>query len=85
MQKYIAEWYQLAIGLCNGRQAGVTSALGATTQGRIGGRRPKLQAIQRQEIVQLVSSGKKIAADVARLFNVHPATVSRLLKNAVLP
>jgi hypothetical protein len=32
-----------------------------------------------QEIVQLVNSGQKTAADATRLFNVHPATVSRLL------
>lgn len=51
----------------------------ARKEGRIGGRRPKLKAHQEQEIVNLVSSGKKTAADAARLFNVHPATVSRLL------
>jgi len=52
----------------------------ARKQGRIGGRRPKLKTDQQQEIVQLVNSGQKTAADAARLFNVHPATVSRLLK-----
>jgi len=30
----------------------------------------------------LVGSGKKSAADAARLFNVHPATVSRLLQRS---
>ena len=54
----------------------------ARKQGRIGGRRPKLKAQQQQEIVHLVNSGQKTAADAARLFNVHPATVSRLLKLA---
>ena len=52
----------------------------ARIQGRIGGRRPKLKANQQQEIVNLVNSGKKSAADAARLFSVHPATVSRLLQ-----
>jgi len=52
----------------------------ARKQGRVGGRRPKLKTHQQQEIVHLVNSGQKIAADAARLFNVHPATVSRLLK-----
>jgi DNA invertase Pin-like site-specific DNA recombinase len=52
----------------------------ARKQGRIGGRRPKLKADQQKEIVQLVSSGKKTASDAARLFNVHPSTVSRLLQ-----
>ena len=51
----------------------------ARREGRIGGRRPKLIKHQAQEIIHLVSSGKKTAADAARLFNVHPATVSRLL------
>ena len=51
----------------------------ARKQGRVG-RRPKLKTHQQQEIVHLVNSGQKIAADAARLFNVHPATVSRLLK-----
>jgi len=51
----------------------------ARKEGRVGGRRPKLKAHQEQEIVHLVSSGQKTAADAARLFNVHPATVSRLL------
>lgn len=49
-------------------------------QGRVGGRRPNLKTQQRKEIVHLVTLGKKTAADAARLFNVHPSTVSRLLK-----
>src|ERR1700722_7720463 len=51
----------------------------ARKQGRIGGRRPKLRPDQQDEIVSMVSVGTKTAADAARLFNVHPATVSRLL------
>ena len=57
----------------------------ARQQGRVGGRRPKLKAHQQQEIVDLVTSGQKIAADAARLFNVHPATVSRLLRRGTVP
>jgi len=57
----------------------------ARKQGRVGGRRPKLKMHQQQEIVHLVSSGQKTAADAARLFNVHPATVSRLLKRSKVP
>jgi hypothetical protein len=30
----------------------------------------------------MVSKGRKTAADAARLFNVHPATISRLLAHA---
>lgn len=52
----------------------------ARKQGRIGGRRPKLAIHQQQEIIHLVSGGQKTAADAARLFNVHPSTVSRLLQ-----
>jgi DNA invertase Pin-like site-specific DNA recombinase len=52
----------------------------AREEGRIGGRRPKLKPQQQQEIVKLVKRGKKTAADAARLFGVHPATVSRLLQ-----
>lgn len=51
----------------------------ARKDGRIGGRRPKLKAPQEQQIVHMVQTGQKTAADAARLFNVHPATVSRLL------
>jgi len=59
-------------------KAGLESA---RKQGRIGGRRPKpkLNAHQQQEIVAMVTSGKKTAAETARLFKIHPATVSRLL------
>ncbi len=53
--------------------------LAARQEGRIGGRRPKLTARQQTEIVQMVASGQKTAADAARLFNVHPSTVTRLL------
>jgi DNA invertase Pin-like site-specific DNA recombinase len=52
----------------------------ARKEDRIGGRPPKLKPQQRQEIVRLVKRGKKTAADAARLFGVHPATVSRLLQ-----
>lgn len=37
---------------------------------------------QQEEILQLVQSGKKTAADAARLFNVHPATISRILRRS---
>lgn len=51
----------------------------ARLQGRIGGRRPKLSPQQQSEIRKMVSKGDKTAADAARLFRIHPATVSRLL------
>ena len=52
----------------------------ARKEGRIGGRPSKLSVHQQQEITKLVSKGKKTAADAARLFSIHPATVSRLIQ-----
>jgi DNA invertase Pin-like site-specific DNA recombinase len=57
-------------------QAGLETA---RREGRVGGRRPKLTLQQRAEITRMVSKGDKTAADAARLFRVHPATISRLL------
>jgi DNA invertase Pin-like site-specific DNA recombinase len=54
----------------------------ARRHGRIGGRPPKLTSQQQAEIIGTVSRGSKTAADAARLFNVHPATISRLLARA---
>ena len=51
----------------------------ARQEGRVGGRPPKLSAQQQSEIRKMVSRGDKTAADAARLFKVHPATISRLL------
>ena len=51
----------------------------ARSAGRVGGRRPKLTQAQQQEVTSLVISGQKSAADAARLFRVHPATVSRVV------
>jgi DNA invertase Pin-like site-specific DNA recombinase len=52
----------------------------ARSEGRIGGRKPKLTSPQKQEAITMVRSGKKTASEVARLFQVHPATISRLLE-----
>jgi DNA invertase Pin-like site-specific DNA recombinase len=51
---------------------------------RTGGRRPKLKQNQQQETVTLVKKGQKTAA-ADRLFNVHTATVLRLLHRAKVP
>src|SRR3954469_10532559 len=51
----------------------------AREEGRIGGRRPKLSDQQQSEIRKMISKGDKTAADAARLFKIHPATVCRLL------
>ena len=60
-------------------RAGLESARG---EGRIGGRRPKLLPQQQTEVLKMVRQGKRTAADAARLFNVHPATIGRLLARA---
>ena len=54
----------------------------ARREGCIGGRPPKLIHQQQTEIVRMISRGRKTAADAARLFGVHPATISRLLSRA---
>ena len=52
----------------------------ARKEGRIGGRRPKLSPMQQQEIIRMINSGNQTAADAARMFNVHAATITRLLQ-----
>jgi DNA invertase Pin-like site-specific DNA recombinase len=56
----------------------------ARAQGRIGGRKPKLKKQQKSEIIEMVNSGRKTASEAARIFNVHPATISRLLMKPIL-
>lgn len=56
----------------------------AAAQGRHGGRRPKLTLVQRNEVVEMVSSGRRTGAEAARLFGVDPATISRRLSSARL-
>jgi DNA invertase Pin-like site-specific DNA recombinase len=51
----------------------------ARKEGRVGGRRPKLQANQRKDIADNVLSGRRSGADMARLYNISEATVSRIV------
>ena len=51
----------------------------ARAEGRTRGRRPKLGPQQQAAIVEMVRSGRQTQAAAARLFRVHPATVSRLV------
>ncbi len=51
----------------------------ARAEGRIGGRKPKLREDQRKEIIENVLSGRKTAAQMARLYNVSEATISRVI------
>jgi DNA invertase Pin-like site-specific DNA recombinase len=52
----------------------------ARKKGRHPGRKPKLSEDQRQEIRELVASGRRTEAEAARLFKVHRSTIGRLLK-----
>ena len=54
----------------------------ARTRGRVPGRKPKITEDQRREIVDAVSSGRKTAAEMARLFKIHRATISRFISRA---
>ncbi len=51
----------------------------AKANGRTGGRRKKLKIQQKKEIAVMVLQDGRPAAQVARLFNVHPATVGRIV------
>ena len=52
----------------------------ARKAGRIGGRPSKLTTDQKAFAVKMIRDGDMTAADVARLFKVHPSTISRLLR-----
>jgi DNA invertase Pin-like site-specific DNA recombinase len=56
--------------------AGLTAA---RAEGRIGGRHKKLYDAKRREIAEAVISGRKTAAQMARIFGVPPPTVSRII------
>src|ERR1700739_3778277 len=51
----------------------------ARAEGRIGGRRKKLDPAKRREIAESVISGRKTGAEMARLYNVSAPSVSRIV------
>src|ERR1700730_3401771 len=51
----------------------------ARAEGRIGGRRKKLDPAKRREIAESVISGRKTGAEMARLYNISRPTVSRIV------
>ena len=51
----------------------------ARAEGRVGGRRKKLDAGKRREIAESVLSGRKTGAEMARLYNISGPTVSRIV------
>ena len=80
---HTAEFERAMIG--ERTRAGLSAA---RAEGRIGGRRCKLNSVQQADIIDNVLSGRKTAAQMARLYNVSEATVSRLMathRQAALP
>jgi DNA invertase Pin-like site-specific DNA recombinase len=51
----------------------------ARREGRIGGRRPKLSPEQRKDIIDNVLSERRTGAQMARLYKVSEATISRII------
>ncbi len=51
----------------------------ARAEGRIGGRRRKLDVAKRREIAESVITSRKSGADMARLYNISQPTVSRIV------
>jgi DNA invertase Pin-like site-specific DNA recombinase len=54
----------------------------ARERGRVGGRKAKVKPNQRTEILRMVNSGNKTAAEAARLFGLHRSSISRLISQA---
>ena len=54
----------------------------ARAEGRIGGRRRKLTPGQRADILENLEAGRRTAAQLARLYNVSEATISRMRTEA---
>jgi DNA invertase Pin-like site-specific DNA recombinase len=55
----------------------------ARARGNAGGRKPKLSPTQQREITEMLAAGRS-AADLARLFRVHRATISRMMSKAAV-
>jgi DNA invertase Pin-like site-specific DNA recombinase len=61
------------------RERTSTGLAQARAEGRVGGRRRKLDTKKRQEIAESVLSGRKSAAEMARLYDISQPTVSRII------
>jgi DNA invertase Pin-like site-specific DNA recombinase len=51
----------------------------ARAEGRVGGRRQKLDAVKRKEIAKSVISGRRSGAEMVRLYSISSPTVSRIV------
>ena len=77
MMHMVASFAQFERDMVHERtKAGIEAA---RKEGRVGGRRPKLTPEQQKDIYENVQSGRKKAADMARLYKVDPATISRII------
>ena len=61
------------------RERTYAGIVAARAEGRIGARRRKLNSAKRREIAQSVVSGRKSAAEMARLYDISQPTVSRIV------
>lgn len=64
------------------RERTMAGLVEARAAGGIGGRPPKLSSAQRGDVVENVLSGRKTAAQMARLYRVSEPTISRILARA---
>lgn len=62
------------------RERTINGMIQACKEGRKGGRPRALTPLQEQEITRAIKEGKIIASKAARLFNVSPATICRLMQ-----
>src|ERR1700757_1439043 len=77
MMQMVASFGEFGRGVVRERTSAGLAA--ARAEGRVGGRRKKLDAAKRREIAESVISGRKTGAEMARLYNVSPPTVSRIV------
>lgn len=61
------------------RERTTTGLAQARAEGRIGGRRKKLDPKKRREIAESVLSGRKSGAEMARVYDISEPTVSRIV------
>jgi DNA invertase Pin-like site-specific DNA recombinase len=54
----------------------------ARAAGRVGGRRFKFNSLKAAEIIRVIRTGEKTPSEVARMEDVHPKTIRRLLTRA---
>src|ERR1700744_3030557 len=77
MMQMIGSFAEFERAMIRGRtSAGIAAA---RAEGRIGGRRKKLDAAKRREIAESIITGRKSGAEMARLYNISQPTVSRIV------